>query len=135
MACGVNGLRSMVCDLSRTDPEGWDADVRPQRNVQSPIIWEAHVKDFSGNAHSGVREEWRGKYLAFTQDDTTLDGKGETPTCVNYLKKLGVTHVQLQPIADFCTVDERFCTDYNWGYDIALYNVPEGSYSTDPGRG
>ena len=134
-ASGVNGHRSMVVDLAATDPDGWDTDRNPYTGSVSPVIWETHVKDFSFDEHCGVREAWRGKYLAFTEENTTLDGDGVTPTCLAYLKTLGVTHVQLQPIADYESVDERTDTDYNWGYDIGQYNVPEGSFSTDPYHG
>jgi len=134
-ACGVNGRRSMVVDLRATDPEGWENDSRIAGSGTVPVIWETHVRDFSIDPSSGVRPEWRGKYLAFTEEDSTVDGDGVHPTCVSYLKKLGVTHVQLQPIADYCTVEESTCENYNWGYDIDNYNIPEGGFSTDPFHG
>ena len=77
-------------------------------------------------------ESHRGKYLAFTDDGTSLDGHPDFPTGIAYLKKLGVTAVQLMPIYDFGSVDEETCDRYNWGYDPVNYNVPEGSYSTNP---
>ncbi len=135
VAAGVNGRRSMVVDLKKTDPAGWEKDHRIGTKGMNPVIWETHVRDFSLDAHSGVRPEWRGKYLAFTEKNTTVDSAGRHPTCVNYLKQLGVTHVQLQPVADYYTVDEATGIGYNWGYDIYNYNVPEGSYSTDPFHG
>ena len=131
-AAGVNGRRSMVVDLARTDPEGWDEDERPRTPTSETMVWEAHVGSFSNNPHSGVPEEHRGKYLAFTYDDTTLDGDGEHPTCMNYLRDLGVTAVQLLPFYDYGSVDERDPSQFNWGYDPLNYNVPEGSFSTDP---
>ena len=79
-----------------------------------------------------VSESHRGKYLAFTDDGTSLDGHPDFPTGIAYLKKLGVTAVQLMPIYDFGSVDEETCDRYNWGYDPVNYNVPEGSYSTNP---
>ena len=94
------------------------------------------MADFSADARSGVRPEWRGKFMGFTQPDTTLDDDGAHPTCLNYLKGLGVSHVQLQPIFDYATVDEtRPDGGYNWGYDPQNYNVPEGSFATDPFHG
>ena len=86
---------------------------------------------------SGVHTAWRGKFLAFTQQGTTLSSDGIHPTCLNYLKRLGVSYVQLMPIFDFGSVDESrpLTRQYNWGYDPANFNVPEGSYSTDPTRG
>ena len=92
------------------------------------------MRDFSQDAASGVRPAWRGKYMAFTQQGTTLHGDGIHPTCLNYLKRLGVKYVQLMPIFDFGSVDEAkpLLRQYNWGYDPTNFNVPEGSYSTDP---
>lgn len=136
IACGVNGQRSMVVDLASTDPSGWEDDQGPDLTGQMPVIWETHVRDFSIDPRSGVSLPRRGTYLAFTEQNTTLDGRGEIPTCLNYLRQLGITHVQLQPIFDYYTVDERFPgAMYNWGYDPENYNIPEGSYSTDPYHG
>ena len=129
---GANGRRSMVVDLSRTDPDGWDADRRPTTPMSSDVIWETHIGDFSNAQSSGVPAEHRGKYLAFTDSGTTLNGEGAFPTCVEYLKNLGITVVQLLPFYDYGSVDETRTGGYNWGYDPVNYNVPEGSYSTNP---
>lgn len=132
-AAGVNGDRGMIVDLSSTNPEGWEED----KNifVESPtdaIVWEVHVKDFSHSPSSGVSQPNRGKYLAFTEH-SSLYGEGIVPTCVDYLKNLGVTHVQINPFYDFGSIDESKNDDsFNWGYDPKNYNVPEGSYSSDP---
>ena len=136
-AAGVNGARSMIVDLARTDPPGWEQDKRPVIPASKRSVWEVNVRDFSQDPASGVRNAWRGKFLAFTQQGTTLNGDGIHPTCLNYLKRLGVRYVQLMPIFDFGSVDESrpLTRQYNWGYDPANYNVPEGSYSTDPARG
>ena len=136
-AAGVNGVRSMVVDLARTAPSGWERDVRPNIPPAQRAVWEVSVRDFSQDAASGVRPAWRGKYMAFTQQGTTLHGDGIHPTCLNYLKRLGVKYVQLMPIFDFGSVDEAkpLLRQYNWGYDPTNFNVPEGSYSTDPTRG
>ncbi len=131
-AAGANGRRSMVVDLSRTDPDGWDADRRPTTPISSDVIWETHIGDFSNAQSSGVPAEHRGKYLAFTDSGTTLNGEGAFPTCVEYLKNLGITVVQLLPFYDYGSVDETRTGGYNWGYDPVNYNVPEGSYSTNP---
>ncbi len=133
-AAGVNGNRSMIVDLSSTNPEGWDKDQHIlYDNPTDAIVWEVHVRDFSKSEISGVSLKHKGKYLAFTEKGTTIDGKGEVSTCVEYLKKLGVTHVQLLPVYDYATVDEskENPDEYNWGYDPKNYNVPEGSYSTN----
>ena len=136
-AGGLNGLRSMIVDLARTAPAGWERDVRPVIPPARRSVWEVSVRDFSQDAASGVRPAWRGKFLAFTQTGTTLHGDGIHPTCLNYLKRLGVGYVQLMPIFDFGNVDEAkpLLRQYNWGYDPTNYNFPEGSYSTDPARG
>ena len=133
---GANGQRAMVLDLDAAAPEGWAEDKRPVIPPHARSVWEVHVADFSADEHSGVPAEYRGKFMGFVPGDTTLDGDGVHPTCLNYLKDLGVSHVQLQPIFDYETVDEsRPNGGYNWGYDPQNYNVPEGSFATDPFHG
>lgn len=128
VSCGCNGMRSMVTDLRRTDPEGFALDKPPVLGTEQ-IIYELHVKDFSHDPDSGVPKEYRGKYKAFTLTGTN----GDYPTCVDYLKELGVTHVHLLPFYDFAALDESGSDDqFNWGYDPLNYNVPEGSFATDP---
>ncbi|MBQ4529872.1 MAG: type I pullulanase [Lachnospiraceae bacterium] len=136
-AAGVNGDRAMVVDLDSTDPENWDTNYqREKTNLSDIIVWEVHIRDFSIDVSSGVSEKNRGKYKAFTED-TTVNGAGKVASCVNYLKELGVTHVQLLPMYDYASVDETnvstsLSSNYNWGYDPENYNVPEGSYSSNP---
>ncbi len=133
-AVGVNGMRAMVVNLDSTNPEGWNKDKRPEfKNLSDAIVYETHVRDFSIDAHSGITN--KGKYLAFTEEGTkTKDG---TATGLAHLKDLGVTHVQLLPVYDFFTIDESKLDtpQFNWGYDPQNYNVPEGSYSSDPTNG
>ena len=129
---GVNGRRSMVVDFNRTNPDDWEHDVIPDVPLAQTVVWETHVGDFSNDPAGGFPESHRGKYLAFTDDGTSLEGHPDFPTGLAYLKKLGVTAVQLMPIYDFGSVDETTCDRYNWGYDPINYNVPEGSYSTNP---
>ncbi len=134
-ACGLNGSRSMVIDLARTNPEGWENDSSPARQAED-VIYEMHVKDFSWDPASGVPFHLRGKFGALTLTGTTLNGEGRMPTCVDYVKRLGATHVQLMPIYDYGSVDEAGASDaFNWGYDPVNYNIPDGSYSSDPARG
>lgn len=134
-ACGINGKRSMVIDLRKTDPDGWLED-QPPAPQKETIVYELHVKEFSWDQAGGFPEESRGKYRAFLCEDTTLEGKGVHPTGIPYLKELGVTHVQLMPVYDYGSVDEAGQPDaFNWGYDPVNYNVPEGSYATDASRG
>jgi len=134
-ACGVNGLRSMVVDLAATDPEGWAQDAAPEKPAED-VIYEIHVKDFSWDPHSGVPEALRGKFTALTLTDTTLDGRGSCPTCLNHARRLGATHIQLMPVYDYGSVDEAGDPDaFNWGYDPVNYNVPEGSYASDAHHG
>lgn len=133
-AAGVNGKRSMVVDLEKTNPKGWEDDTHVFHPLGKTWVWEVHIGDFSNDPASGVREEYRGKYLAFTEN-TTLNQDGVHPTCVNYLKELGITHVHLLPSFDYGSVDESKCDTFNWGYDPVNYNVPEGSYATDAFHG
>lgn len=138
-ACGVNGQRSMVVDLSTTNPDGWENDKHVLvKNQTDASVWEISVADFSSSESSGVSEANRGKYLAFTEEGTTVNGvQGASSTCIDYLKKLGVKYVQIMPFYDFGSVDEskNIMDQYNWGYDPVNYNCPEGSYSTNPKKG
>ncbi len=134
-ASGVNSHRSMVVDLSQTNPENWDKDKHVLVDkATDAIIWEIHVRDFSSSNTSGISKAHRGTYMAFTEQDTKIPCTNY-PTCLSYLKELGITHVQLNPVFDFGSVNEATCVEYNWGYDPVNYNVPEGSYSTDPYHG
>lgn len=132
-AAGVNGDRGMVINLDETDPEGFgeDAFVDSISAYNEAVIWEVHVRDFSNKLASSA---YPGKYLAFTEHGLT-NASGE-PAGVDYLTDLGITHVHLQPVYDYATVDESSDEpQFNWGYDPKNYNVPEGSYSTDPFHG
>lgn len=135
VGCGSNGYPSMVVDLRRTDPEGFDADQAPAQPREN-IIYELHIKDFSHDPDSGVPQAYRGKYKAFTVETGGLDGDGSHPTGMAYLKELGVTHVHLLPFFDYGWLDEEGGGEqFNWGYDPVNYNVPEGSYATDVSDG
>ena len=132
-AAGVNGNRGMVVDLSLTDPAGWSKDkvADPIEHYSEAIIWEVHVRDFSNKI---ADSQYKGKYLAFTE--TGLVNEHGQSIGIDYLKELGITHVHLLPVYDYATVDETSPEDeFNWGYDPKNYNVPEGSYSTDPYNG
>ena len=132
-AAGVNGNRGMVVDLSLTDPEGWNTSklANPISSYTEAIIWEVHVRDFSNTI---ADSQYKGKYLAFTE--TGLVNEHGQSVGVDYLKELGITHVHLLPVYDYATVDETNPDfGFNWGYDPKNYNVPEGSYSTDPYNG
>lgn len=133
-AAGIEGSRSMIVDLDSTDPEGWENDTyKLVPNQTDANIWEIHVKDFSYDASSGVSEANRGKYLAFTETGTTVNGEGKISTCIDYLKDMGIKYVHINPFYDFGSVTEAGPnTQFNWGYDPKNYNVPEGSYSSNP---
>lgn len=131
-ACGVNGLRGAVVDFKTTNPKSWVNDKSPKCKTScDAIIYETHIRDFSIDITSGVTKKNRGKYLAFTESHTRYLGVN---TCLSHLKELGITHVHLLPTFDFKTTDEAHpeLNQFNWGYDPLNYNIPEGSYSSDP---
>lgn len=129
-ACGANGQRSMVVDLASTNPKGWETDKKWFQKNKDTVICELHIKDFSWQKESGISRRYRGKYLAFTEKETSFEGHA---TGVSYLRELGITHVQFLPFFDYASVDETGeDSAFNWGYDPMNYNVPEGSYSTNP---
>lgn len=130
-AVGVNGHRGAIIDMRTTDPEGWAEDRRPPLKSSADIvIYEMHHRDFSISPTSGI--EHKGKFLALTEDGTRSP-EGLT-TGIDHLKELGVTHVHILPSYDYASVDETRLDEnkYNWGYDPLNYNVPDGSYSTNP---
>jgi pullulanase len=133
-AVGVNGNRGMVIDLSSTNPPSFEEEQIPDfENATDAVIYELHIRDFSVNPSSGMK--YTGKYLAFTEEGTK-NSYGDK-TGVDYLVELGITHVHLLPSFDYHTVDETRLNEeqFNWGYDPKNYNVPDGSYSTDPYNG
>ena len=130
-AVGTNGERAAIIDFAATNPEGWAADKGPElKNITDAVIYEMHHRDFSVHPSSGIVH--KGKFLALTEPETrsTL---GDA-TGIEHLKELGITHVHILPSYDYNSVDESNLpsNQYNWGYDPFNYNVPEGSYSTNP---
>lgn len=132
---GVNGRRAMVIDLDSTNPDGWDTDTDPHYNdgITDAIIYELHVRDLSVDNSSGIQN--KGKFLGLIETGTT-NSLG-VPTGLDHIKNLGVTHIHLLPSYDYGSIDEANLQEnnFNWGYDPQNYNVPEGSYSTDPYNG
>ena len=128
-AVSINGQRAAILDLDKTNPEGWDSDVRPAMpDMTDIVVYETHLRDFTMSPNSGI--EHKGKFLGLTE---------EAP--LNYLRELGITHLQILPMFDYGSVDETKTAEhsrlnaegsYNWGYDPVNYNVPDGGYSTDP---
>lgn len=129
-ASTINGIHGVVVDLSKTNPKSWTS-VKPAFSGKSTdaVIYELHIRDLSMDSSSNIPTAHKGKYLALTDVKTTTN-KGK-PTGVNAIKDLGVTHVELLPVFDFASVDESSPV-FNWGYDPQNYNVPEGSYATNP---
>jgi len=130
-AVGVNGLRGAIIDMKETDPPGWKDDVKPPfRNFNDIIVYELQVRDLSIHPESGI--EHKGKFLGLAEEGTTSP-EGEK-TGIDHIEELGVTHVHLLPSFDFRSIDETRLDEnvYNWGYDPENFNVPEGSFSTDP---
>lgn len=135
-ACGTNGLRAQVIDLKETNPVGWEKDKSPNfssTNKQTDaVIYELHVRDASIHASSGIKN--KGKFLGLAEVGTK-NSAGQF-TGLSHIKELGVTHVHLLPFYDYNSVDEtKAAVQYNWGYDPVNYNIPEGSYSTNPSDG
>ena len=129
-AVTVNGDKGVVVNLSTTNPENWNKNKPSLLQATDAIIYELHIRDLSSSSDSGVKN--KGKFLGVTELNTT--GPNGVKTGLSHIKDLGVTHIQFLPMFDFATVDETQLNkkQYNWGYDPKNYNVPEGSYSTDP---
>ncbi len=130
-AVGVNGHRGAIIDISSATPEGWAGDHGPSlKNINDAVIYEMHHRDFSVHPNSGIVN--KGKFIALSESGTSSPS-GEA-TGIDHLKELGVTHVHILPSYDFNSIDESQLPSngYNWGYDPQNYNVPDGSYSTDP---
>ena len=130
-AVGINGERAQVIDMNETDPVGWNNDKRPAlKDFSDVVVYEMHHRDFSIDTESGVQH--KGKFLALTESGTK-NAQGLS-TGIDHLKELGVNHIHILPSYDYGSVDEtRLNTpQYNWGYDPVNYNVPDGSYSTNP---
>ncbi len=136
IACGVNGNRSMVIDMKETNPTGFanDSYKKDISSYSNAVVWEIHVRDFS---NKNPLSKYPGKYLAFTEENQKIKiSEKEIPIGLEHIKDLGITHVQLNPVFDFATVDESSnLPQFNWGYDPQNFNVPEGSFSTDPYHG
>ena len=130
-AVGVNGKRGQIINMAETNPVNWNNDKKPaQKNFTDIIIYESHVRDLSIDENSGIKH--KGKFLGVSETGTK-SAEGLT-TGLDHLKELGITHIHLLPSFDFNSIDESTpeSKSYNWGYDPLNYNVPEGSYSTDP---
>jgi pullulanase len=131
IATGINGQKGGIIDFATTNPTGWETDNSPLLdNPVDAIIYELHIRDFTVHPHSGIKN--RGLFEGFTELNTKSP-KGHL-TGLSHLKELGITHIQLMPVFDFDSVDEEIksANNYNWGYDPYHWNVPEGSYSSDP---
>ena len=130
-AVGVNGEKAMIVDLEKTNPDGWENDKRPVlKNFSDIVLYELHLRDISIAYNSGIKN--KGKFLGLAETGTK--SKEGHSTGIDHIKELGVTHVHLLPAYDYLSIDESTLEEnnYNWGYDPQNYNVPEGSYSTDP---
>ncbi len=130
-AVGVNGMRGMVLDLEKTNPTNWSDDKGPAINKPNEaIIYELHVRDITIDKSSG--SSYPGKFIGLVEEGTT--GPKDIKTGIDHIKELGATHVHLLPSFDNYSIkeDQLDSPQYNWGYDPQNYNVPEGSFSTDP---
>ena len=130
-AVGVNGQRAMILDLNSTDPAGWEKDRCPftGRGITDAVLYELHLRDLSMNRSSHIRN--KGKFPGLTE--TGRKTRGGSPTGLDHIRNLGVTHIHLMPVFDFGYPDEGAPDPpYNWGYDPVNFNAPEGSYATNP---
>lgn len=130
-ATTVNGGRGVVVDMDALMPSNRAAKPAFSGKPTDAVFYELHVRDASIDPSSGVSAANRGKFLGLTETGTTTPNK-KSPTVLSAIKDLGVTHVQLLPVYDFASIDEAQKDSYNWGYDPQNYNVPEGSYSSNP---
>lgn len=132
---GVNGKRAMIIDLASTNPQGWESDANPHagENITDAVIYELHVRDLSSDESAGIQNV--GKFLGVIETGATTESG--IPTGLDHMKDLGITHLHLLPSYDYGSIDETKLEEakFNWGYDPVNYNVPEGSYSTDPYHG
>ncbi len=132
---GVNGKRAMVIDLGATNPEGWENDIDPNADLgmTDAVIYELHVRDLSIADSSGIRQ--KGKYLGLIEEGTKTPSG--IPTGLDHMKAMGITHLHILPMYDYGSVDESRLDvpQFNWGYDPVNFNVPEGSYASDPFHG
>lgn len=131
VSCCGNSKRSAIIDLTKSNPEGWNKHSIPKTiPFTDSVLYELHVKDFSSSETSGIAN--KGKFIGLTEKNTSY---GNVSTGLDHLVDLGITHVHLMPINDYISVDEYNDKSYNWGYDPEHYNVPEGSYSSNPDDG
>lgn len=130
-AVGIDGNRGAIIDLRETNPDNWFQTERAmQEKLTDAFIWEVHVEDFSSAVNSGISEKNRGKYLAFTEKETSLHSQNNVATGVQYLKEMGINYVHLLPAFDY--ENQELNNTYNWGYDPKNFNVPEGKYASNP---
>lgn len=131
---GVNGVRAMILDMGQTNPPGWERDSDPHggSSITDAVIYELHIRDLSMHRSSHIRN--KGKFLGLAETGTTT--RGGSPTGLDHIKHLGITHLHLLPVFDFGFTDEsRRNPQFNWGYDPVNFNTPEGSYASDPNDG
>lgn len=130
-AVGLNGNRSAIVDLDKTNPSNWSTDsFLPAEKITDAVIWEVHVGDFSSDPQASFSEENRGKYLAFTEEGVVVNGQADQPAGLDYLAQSGINYVHLLPVFDF--ENNEHSPAYNWGYDPKNYMVPEGKYASKP---
>ncbi|HLO02722.1 MAG TPA: type I pullulanase, partial [Symbiobacteriaceae bacterium] len=132
IGAGVNGNRGLIVNLTATNPAGWESTERPPfKNPTDAILYEMHVRDLTTHPSSGAQQ--KGKFLGLVEAGTK--GPSGVATGLDHVKELGITHIHLLPSFDYASVDEKKSDQFNWGYDPKNFNVPEGSYATDPNGG
>ena len=130
-AVGLNGNRSAIVAMDETNPDNWESDSFDQvRSITEAVIWELHVEDFSSDEAAYFTKEYRGKYLAFTEEGVTVNGHADQPAGLDYVRSLGINYIHLLPVFDY--ENNELDSAYNWGYDPKNFMAPEGRYATDP---
>lgn len=126
-SCGVNGLRGMILDMSRTDPELFREQSVPDANRLASVVYETHIADLTSSSTWGGNPDNAKKYAGFYEEGTEYEG---LKTGFDHIKELGVSHVQILPMFD--QANDEINVEFNWGYNPLNYNAPEGCYSSNP---
>lgn len=129
VASDANGKCSYVIDLNRFKEDKYKGSLPTYSSACEAIVYEGNVRDLSADKNTNIDD--KGFYKGLSEKGRKTKEGHEAG--LDYISSLGITHLQLQPLNDFGSVDENDpSSSYNWGYDPTQYFCPEGSYSSDP---